>query len=71
MKKLDIKQLTTNELRDKVSEQRELITKMELSHAVSPLENPLKLRVIRRELASMLTEQKNRKINELLSLNNK
>jgi len=63
MKKIDIKQLSNNELRDRINEQRETITKSKLAHAVSPLENPQKIKMLRRDLASMLTEKRNREIN--------
>ncbi len=72
MKKREIRarsvQLTDSELRDRIEEMRELLHKTKMSHAVAPIENPLKIRAIRREIAMLLTEKRAR---ELKNKNNK
>jgi len=56
MEKGDIKELTTDELRLRLKEEQVLYTKMKMNHAVSQIENPLKLRSTRRGIARIHTE---------------
>jgi large subunit ribosomal protein L29 len=56
MKQKEIKDLTVNEIREKLSEEKAQLTKLELNHSVSPIENPLKIRVTRRTIARLTTE---------------
>jgi large subunit ribosomal protein L29 len=60
MKYIDIQELTTKELKELVSEEKERYTKMKISHAVSPLDNPLKIKESRRLIARVKTELKKR-----------
>jgi len=56
MKTKDIVALSAQELLDKVKEEKSALNKLKINHAVSPLENPLKLRANRRTIAKLLTE---------------
>jgi large subunit ribosomal protein L29 len=56
MKTTEIRQLTTVDLVDKLREERTLLQKMNFSHAVSPIENPMKIKASRRLIARYLTE---------------
>lgn len=60
MKKLNLTDLTTAEIKDMVRDEQVTLTKMKFNNAVSPLENPLRIRTVRRNIARMLTELKNR-----------
>ena len=60
MKQSIVNDLTTDEIRDKVKEERATYVKMKMSHSVSPLDNPLKLKYSRRLIARMETELKKR-----------
>jgi large subunit ribosomal protein L29 len=64
MKTLNYKELTTPELRDKIVEDKKLYDTMVFNHAVAPLENPLSIRISRRNIARLKTELKNRLLNE-------
>jgi len=57
----EIKGLSDQELLDKIKEEKAGLNKMVLNHAISPVENPLKIRDTRRNIAKMLTEVTNRK----------
>ena len=59
----DIKKLTEKELHLNLREERAQLQKMKFSHAVSPIENPHKLRISRKTIAKYLTEI-NRRRNE-------
>lgn len=56
MKKEDIKDLTTEELRLRLEEEKAMYVKMKMNHAVSPVENPMKIRTTRRGIAMINTE---------------
>jgi large subunit ribosomal protein L29 len=45
-----------NELHDLLVSEREKLTRMKMSHAVSPLENPLQLQFTRKAIARVMTE---------------
>jgi len=57
MKAKDIKQLATDELITKVAESKESLKKLKFAHAISPIENPSQIRVIKKEIAQLLTEK--------------
>jgi large subunit ribosomal protein L29 len=56
MKKEDIKDLSTDELRMRLEEEKALYAKMKMNHAISPIENPMKIRSTRRGVAMIQTE---------------
>lgn len=56
MKKEDIKDLTTEELRLRLEEEKAMYVKLKMNHAVSPIENPMKIRTTRRGIAMINTE---------------
>jgi large subunit ribosomal protein L29 len=57
----EIKGLSDQELMDRISEEKAALNKMMLNHAISPVENPSKIRVNRRNIARMITEATKRK----------
>lgn len=60
MKQSFIHELTDAEVKEKLIDERNAYTKLQTSHAVSPIENPLKIRSTRRTIARLETEVKNR-----------
>ncbi|HEX5002330.1 MAG TPA: 50S ribosomal protein L29 [Bacteroidia bacterium] len=60
MKQNIVKDLTTDEIRDRISEERANYARLKMSHAVSAMENPLKIRSTRRLIARLETEYKKR-----------
>jgi large subunit ribosomal protein L29 len=64
MKKAEIKELNTKDLKDRVQSEKAEYIKMKLDHAVSPAENTSTLRQTRKGIARMLTELRQREINE-------
>ena len=62
MKQIDIKDLSSDDLNEKLLEQKEILTKLTMSHAVSPLENPKQLGVIRKTIARVKTELRKREL---------
>ncbi|MBI2259820.1 MAG: 50S ribosomal protein L29 [Flavobacteriia bacterium] len=56
MKQNEIKQLSNDDLKSRVSLMNEQYEKMKLSHKVTPLENPLQIRAMRKTIARLNTE---------------
>ena len=59
-----LKELSTAELKEKLDTERTNYQKMVMSHAVSPLENPNKIKESRNNIARCLTELRAREIAE-------
>jgi large subunit ribosomal protein L29 len=60
MKNKEIRDLTTEELKEKITETSDSLSKITLNHAITPLENPLTIRITRKTVARLKTELKNR-----------
>ena len=56
MKQSEIKELSTAELQEKLSVTKKAYSDLKMTHAISPLENPIQLRVVRRTVARLATE---------------
>ncbi|WP_203258117.1 50S ribosomal protein L29 [Hyunsoonleella ulvae] len=56
MKQSEIKELSVAELQEKLGEVKKSYSDLKLSHAISPLENPIQLRSLRRTVARIATE---------------
>ncbi|AUC77471.1 MULTISPECIES: 50S ribosomal protein L29 [Flavobacteriaceae] len=56
MKQSEIKELSVAELQEKLSETKKSYSDLKMAHAVSPLENPIQLRQVRRSVAKIATE---------------
>ena len=64
MKTSEIKDLTTEETKEKIETEKAALTKMKMNHAVSPLENPMLIRTTRRNIARLMTELRKRELNK-------
>ncbi|UPT65504.1 MAG: 50S ribosomal protein L29 [Sphingobacteriales bacterium JAD_PAG50586_3] len=64
MKQEIVKDLTTAEVKDRLATERETLTRLKLSHAVSPVENPMTIRYSRKAIARLETELRKRQLAE-------
>lgn len=62
MKQQVIRELSNPELKERLDEERVQLTKLKMNHAVSPLENPNKIKAYRKTVARLLTEVHSREI---------
>jgi len=69
MKQEVVRELSTNEIRERLEEEKKQLTKLKLNHAVSPLENPNKIKAYRKTIARLVTEIKAREIADKLKAN--
>jgi large subunit ribosomal protein L29 len=63
MKQQVIRELSTIELRERLEEEKKQYLKLKMNHAVSPLENPMKIKDYQKTIARMKTELQNRNLN--------
>ena len=56
MEKNEVVNLSIQELKEKIKEEKANLNKMSLNHAVSPLENPMRIRNARKNIARLSTE---------------
>jgi large subunit ribosomal protein L29 len=56
MKNADIKNLSTGDLQNKLAEARADFNKMKMTHKISPIENPIQIKDMRRTIARLETE---------------
>lgn len=64
MKTAEIKELTTAEIQERLASEQEALTRMKLNHSISPLDNPLQIKVARRTIARLATELRARELNK-------
>ncbi len=64
MKTEVLKELGTEELKERLEEEKKHLVKLKMNHAVSPLENPNVIKEYRKTIARMLTELKKRELEE-------
>jgi len=64
MKNSEIKELTTKEIEERIDTENTHLIRLKLNHAVSPLDNPLKIQETRKDIARMKTELRKRELNE-------
>jgi large subunit ribosomal protein L29 len=55
-----LKDLNESDLKARIQEDELRLKKLEFAHAISPLENPMSIRALRKDLARLKTELKNR-----------
>ncbi|MCP4975184.1 MAG: 50S ribosomal protein L29 [Maribacter sp.] len=60
MKNLEIKKLSIEELTEKLADYKKQHADLKMAHFVTPLENPLQIRKVRRTVARLATELTNR-----------
>jgi len=56
MKSAELKNLSTEELNSKLVESKTKLNELRLTNVVSPLENPMEIRLVRRNVARVMTE---------------
>ena len=57
-----IKDLSLADLKSKIQEDELRMKKLEFAHAISPLENPMNIRGLRRDIARLKTELKKKEM---------
>ena len=64
MKSSEIRELSIKELEERLESEENMMVRMRMNHAVSPLDNPNKIVETRRDIARLKTEMRARQIQE-------
>ena len=64
MKSSEIKELSIQELTERLDSEESMLVRMKMNHAVSPLDNPNKIVETRKNIARLKTEVRARQIQE-------
>ena len=57
-----IQGLSVEDLQARIKEDEQRLKKLEFAHAISPLENPMSIRALRRELSRLKTELRKKQL---------
>jgi len=64
MKTSEIKELSTPDLLERIDTEKTLLVRMKLNHAITPLDNPQKVKDVKLTIARLLTEMRTREMNK-------
>jgi large subunit ribosomal protein L29 len=64
MKTSEIKEMTISEIAERLDAEKQELSRISLNHHISPLENPMRIRHTRRNIARMLTILRQKQVNE-------
>jgi large subunit ribosomal protein L29 len=64
MKTSEIKELSTSDLLERIETERTMLVRMKLNHAITPLDNPQKVKEVKLTIARLLTEMRKRELNQ-------
>ncbi|MCX6203136.1 MAG: 50S ribosomal protein L29 [Bacteroidetes bacterium] len=57
-----LKDLTVTDIKARIDEDQLRLKKLEFAHAISPLENPMSIRGLRKDIARLKTELKKKEL---------
>jgi large subunit ribosomal protein L29 len=64
MKTSEIKELSTSDLLERIDTEKTMLVRMKLNHAITPLDNPQKVKNVKLTIARLLTELRTREMNK-------
>jgi len=64
MKTVEVRELKTKEIAERVASESARLNQMELQHSISPLDNPAQIKFVRRDIARLKTILRERELNQ-------
>ena len=64
MKTREIKELNDKELQERLEAEKDNLARLKMNHAISPLDNRLQIKDVRRTIARFATELRQREMNK-------
>jgi large subunit ribosomal protein L29 len=64
MKTSEIKELSSSDLLERIDTEKTMLVRMKLNHAITPLDNPQKVKEVKLTIARLLTELRTRELNK-------
>ncbi len=62
MKIREIKELSEKEIQERMDVEREHLNRLKINHSISPLDNPMQIKEVRRTIARFATELRQREL---------
>ena len=60
MKQQEVIKLSNDELKEQLIENKKKFNELKMAHAVSPLENPIQIKAVRKTIARIMTQKTKR-----------
>jgi large subunit ribosomal protein L29 len=64
MKTSEIRELSTPDILERIDTEKTLLVRMKLNHAITPLDNPQKVKDVKLTIARLYTELRTRELNK-------
>jgi large subunit ribosomal protein L29 len=64
MKTREIKELSVKELQERLDNDKAILIRLKLNHTISPLDNPMQIKDIRKQIARVSTELRLREVKQ-------
>ena len=64
MKTSEIRELSTSDILERIDTEKTMLVRMKLNHAITPLDNPQKVKGVKLTIARLLTELRTRELNK-------
>ncbi|MBR6980570.1 MAG: 50S ribosomal protein L29 [Prevotella sp.] len=64
MKINEVRELSTQDLVERLEGAMANLQQLKMNHAITPLENPMQIRMVRKDIARMKTELRQRELNK-------
>jgi len=64
MKTSEIRELSTSDLIERIDTERTMLVRMKMNHAITPLDNPQKLKQAKLNIARLVTELRSRELKQ-------
>jgi large subunit ribosomal protein L29 len=64
MKTSEIKELSTPDLIERIDTEKTMLVRMKMNHAITPLDNPQKIKQAKLTVARLMTELRYRELNQ-------
>jgi large subunit ribosomal protein L29 len=64
MKTSEIRELSTPDLLERIDTEKTMLVRMKLNHAITPLDNPQKVKGVKLTIARLHTELRTRELNK-------
>jgi large subunit ribosomal protein L29 len=64
MKTSEIKELSDSDLLERIDTEKTMLVRMKLNHAITPLDNPQKVKEVKLTIARLQTELRARELNK-------
>ena len=62
MKMSEVRELNDKDLRERITDLKMTLAQLRINHAVSPLDNPMQIPLLKKDIARLMTEKRQREL---------